>query len=153
MSQVRQTLMQAVRYAFFSLSAALIEFVVENGLEWGFRTFGHMTVAPYWPCYLTALIISVVWNFTVNRNFNFKSVVNVRIGMAKVLVYYLFFTPLSTWWGHLLTDGAGWNHNVVLVGTILLNGVTEFLVYRFWVFSKTINTNARAQQRVATPQG
>ena len=148
-STARQTLFQAVRYAFYSMSAAVIEFLVENLLEWGFRHFGGMAVAPYWPCYLTALVISVIWNFTINRNFNFNSVVDVRVGMAKILVYYVFFTPLSTWWGHILTS-AGWNHNVVLIGTILLNGVTEFMVYRYAVFGKTMNTNRRAQRQAAS---
>ena len=146
MSAMRQTLIQAVRYALFSSSAALIEFSVATALNW---IFPHVldTPAPYWPCYLTALIISVIWNFTINRNFNFKSVVDIRVGMAKVLIYYIFFTPLSTWWTYRLVDVAGWNSTAVLVGTIVVNGVTEFLVYRFWVFDKTINTNQRAQRQ------
>ena len=142
----KETLWQALRYALFSSSAALIEFGSENLLEFAWRHFAQIERAPYWPCYLIALTLSVVWNFTINRKFNFKSANNVPIAMLKVLGYYLVFTPLSSWGGAVL-DGMLWNHNVILVLTILLNGVTEFLFYRFVVFSKSINTNELAKKK------
>jgi putative flippase GtrA len=144
----KETLFQALRYALFSSSAALIEFGSENLLELLWRHWAHVARAPYWPCYLIALTLSVVWNFTINRRFNFKSANNVPIAMLKVVGYYLVFTPLSSWWGDAL-DGIGWDHNLILVLTILTNGVTEFLFYRFVVFHKSINTNNLAKKRAA----
>jgi putative flippase GtrA len=144
-SSTKETWFQAFRYALFSSSAALIEFGSENLLELAWRHWAHVQRAPYWPCYLIALTLSVIWNFTINRKFNFKSANNVPIAMLKVLGYYLVFTPLSSWWGAAL-DGLGWNHNLILVLTILSNGVTEFLFYRFVVFRKSINTNNLAKK-------
>lgn len=99
----------------------------------------------YWPCYLIALIASVLWNFTVNREFTFKSAGNVPLAMAKVFGFYCVFTPLSTWWGSVLTDG-GINEYIVLFGTMLINLITEFLYDRFFVFGSSINTNKRANR-------
>ena len=84
-------------------------------------------------------MLSVVWNFTLNRKFTFKSAANVPIAMAKVLTYYAVFTPLSTWGGDWLT-GIGWNEYVVLVVSMLLNFATEFLYDRFVVFGGSIDT-------------
>ena len=141
------TFVQALRYAFYSLSAAIIEYLLGLLLPLAWASLS-IPGNPYWPCYLIALIVSIVWNFTVNRSFNFKSVVNVRVGMIKVLVYYLFFTPLSTWWVNVLTVDMHWNYNLVLIGTIIINGITEFMVYRYAVFTKSMNTNKHAKPAV-----
>ena len=93
----------------------------------------------YWISYLSALILSVIWNFTLNRKFTFHSAGNVPLAMLKVAVFYAIFTPLSTWWGHALTE-IGWNNDLVFVGTMLINFVTEYLYDRFVVFGKTIDT-------------
>ena len=60
--------------------------------------------------------------------------------MLKVLGYYAVFTPLSTWWGDALTD-AKVNEYIVLIGTMLVNFITEYLFQRFVVFRGSINTN------------
>lgn len=140
----RLTFIQALRYAFFSASAAGIEFLLGILLPLLWRSL-HIPGGSYWPGYLIALIVSIVWNFTINRSFNFKSVVNVRVAMTKVLVYYLFFTPLSTWWVNELTTRLHWNYTLVLIATIIINGATEFLVYRYAVFHRSMNTNKRGQ--------
>ena len=93
---------------------------------------------PYWPSYLTALILSILWNFTLNRNVTFKSATNIPLAMLKVFGYYLIFTPLSTLWGKALTD-IGWNEYLVLGGTMVINFVTEFLFMRFVVFKDKSN--------------
>lgn len=134
----KETFLQVVKFMLFSISAGLIQTIVFTLMN----EIGHL---PYAVSYLTALVLSVLWNFTLNRRFTFKSANNVPIAMLKVLGYYCVFTPLSTWWGAALTD-AGVNEYVTLIGTMLVNFVTEFLFNRFVVFRNSINTNDLANK-------
>ena len=129
---------QVIKFTLFSISAGIIETL-------SFTLLNEVFQLPYMPCYLTALILSVIWNFTLNREFTFKSANNVPLAMLKVACFYLVFTPLSTWWGTALTN-AGWNEYIVLFGTMAVNLTTEFLYDRFFVFRVTMNTNKRAQK-------
>jgi len=147
------TALQALRYAFFSLSAAGIQFLSTALLAYVWGNISHATMLSDRIFYLVGLIISIVWNFTVNRSFNFKSVVNVRAGMIKVLIYYVFFTPISTWWVGVLSNDLHWNYYLVTIGTIIINGATEFLVYRYAVFPKSMNTSKRGQAAQQAEQG
>jgi putative flippase GtrA len=95
----------------------------------------------HWLSYLVSLILSVLWNFTLNRKFTFYSANNVPIAMLKVAGFYLVFTPLSTWWTAVLTsEQFAWNEYLVLVLTMLINFVTEYLFDRFVVFGNSIDT-------------
>ena len=132
----RAELVRALKFALFSASAGLIQ-------AGSFALLDSALRLPYWISYLTALILSVLWNFTFNRKFTFHSAANVPIAMAKVAGFYLVFTPLSTWAGARL-EGAGVNAYVVLIGTMLVNFVTEFLFDRFFVFGKSIDTDGKA---------
>jgi hypothetical protein len=85
-------------------------------------------------------VLSVIYNFTINRKFTFKSANNVPIAMLKVFIYYLVFTPLSIWWGEALTSDAKWNEYLVLFLTMFINMATEFLVTRYWVYGNSINS-------------
>jgi len=96
----------------------------------------------YWPAYLTSLVLSVLWNFTLNRRYTFQSAANVPVAMAKVFGYYLVFTPLSTWLG-ALAEGAGVNEYIVLAVTMLSNFVTEFLFCKFVVYRYQENTRTK----------
>ena len=129
---------QVIKFTLFSISAGIIETL-------SFTLLNEVFHLPYMPCYLTALILSVIWNFTLNREFTFKSANNVPLAMLKVACFYLVFTPLSTWWGTALTN-AGWNEYIVLFGTMAVNLTTEFLYDRFFVFRGTMNTNKLAQK-------
>lgn len=93
----------------------------------------------------------MLYNFTVNRKFTFKSAKNVPLAMMQVIAYYLVFTPLSTWWGEALTR-AGWNEYIVLFGTMVINLVTEFSYYRFVVYRKHMFTNKQGQAELAKQQ-
>ncbi len=135
MSEKKKEFIRAIKFTLFSLSAGLIQFG-------SFAFMDEVLHMPYWPAYLIALTLSVLWNFTINRKFTFKSANNVPVAMFKVFVYYAVFTPLSTWWGKALTD-IGWNEYVVLLGTMVINFVTEFLFDRFFVFGKSIDTNIK----------
>ena len=134
----KQNLEQSVKFLLFSCTAGIVQVI-------SFTILNETTDLPYWPSYLIALVLSVLYNFTINRRFTFKSSNNVPIAMIKVACYYAVFTPMSTWWGARLTD-IGWNEYVVLIGTMLVNFVTEFLFWRFVVFGKTINTNDLAKK-------
>jgi putative flippase GtrA len=138
MSEKKKELIRAIKFTLFSLSAGLIQFG-------SFAFMDEVLHMPYWPAYLIALTLSVLWNFTINRKFTFKSANNVPIAMFKVFVYYAVFTPLSTWWGKALTD-INWNEYVVLLGTMVINFVTEFLFDRFFVFGKSIDTNIKPEK-------
>lgn len=134
----KEELARVSKYVLFSASAGIIQFLV--------FTLTHEIVGwPYWPCYLSALVISVLWNFTLNREFTFKSTANIPRAMTLVALYYCVFTPLSTLWGTALTN-AGWNDYLVLGGTMLVNLTTEFLFWRLVVYRDSIDTNARAKR-------
>ena len=134
----RQTAWQFIKFTLFSISAGLIQ-------AGAFALLNELTGLPYWPSYLIALVLSVVWNLTFNRRFTFRSSVNMSKAMALVLAYYAVFTPLSTWWGDALT-GIGWNEYLVLGGTMVINFVTEYLFQSLVVFRGTMNTNDAAQR-------
>ena len=127
-------LLRAVKFALISASAGIIQIGT-------FTLLNELLHLPYWISYLVALVLSVIWNFTLNRKYTFKSAANVPVAMLKVAAYYAVFTPLSTWLEHLLTTGAGWNEYLVTAINMLLNFVTEFLYQRFFVFGKSLDTN------------
>jgi quinol monooxygenase YgiN/putative flippase GtrA len=130
----RRTALQLLKFTLLSISAGLIQTAA-------FTALSELTPLPYWPCYLAALALSVAYNFTANRKFTFKQAANVPAAMLKIGIYYLFFTPLSVWGGHRLTD-AGANEYAVLAGSLFANFITEFLVYKYAVFrAKPSDTN------------
>ncbi len=140
-SPEKKTLSQVIKFIIFSVSAGVIQTI-------SFTVINELTTWKYTPCYLIALTLSVLWNFTLNREFTFKSANNIPVAMAKVAAFYCVFTPLSTWWGSALT-GAGFNEYIVLFGTMAVNLTSEFLYDRFFVFRGTMNTNKRAQKETA----
>jgi len=115
-----------------SASAGIIQVV-------SFALLNELMSWPYWPSYLIALTLSVLWNFTLNRRYTFQSAANVPVAMAKVFGFYLVFTPLSTWLGQL-AENAGVNEYIVLALTMLSNFVLEFLFCKFVVYRNQENT-------------
>jgi putative flippase GtrA len=136
----KQNIIQFFKFTAFSCTAGLVQII-------SFTLLNELTDFPYWPSYLIALILSVLYNFTVNRRYTFKSANNIPKAMFLVALYYCAFTPLSTLWGEYLTN-AGWNYYVVLFGTMIINFVTEFLFDRFVVFKNSIYTNKLAQKEI-----
>ena len=136
---------QVVKFTLFSISAGLIQIAVFTLME----TVFHL---PYWPSYLTALVLSVLWNFTFNRRYTFRSDASVARSMLLVALFYAVFTPVSTWWGHALTT-AGWNDFLVLACTMVINFVTEFLYQRFVVYRNRIDTNDVARRASQKAEG
>ena len=132
----RKELLRAVKFTLFSISAGVIEIV-------SFSLLTELTVLPYWPCYLIALVLSVLWNFTFNRRYTFRSAGNVPKAMAFVAAYYCVFTPLSTLGGNFLAN-LGWNEYLVTGLNMVVNFVTEFLYDKYVVFRGTVDTNSLA---------
>lgn len=136
-SEKTKEIIRFIKFLFFSISAGLIEmgsFALLNEFIFPNR---------YWPCYLIALVLSVLWNFTLNRNFTFKSASNVPIAMLKVAAYYAVFTPITTLLGSYLADTLMWNEYLVTVINMVLNFVTEFLYQRYFVFGSSIDTKVK----------
>ncbi len=120
------------KFVFFSASAGIIEMgsfaLLNELLDW-----------PYWPSYLIALTLSVLWNFTLNRKFTFKSAANVPKAMFLVFLYYLVFTPLTTVGGNYLAENLHWNEYLVTAINMILNLVTEFLYQKHVVYRNQID--------------
>ena len=133
-------LLRFLKFALFSASAGLIEMGA-------FALLNELLHLPYWLSYLVALVLSVLWNFTLNRQYTFKSTANIGRAMTLVFCYYLVFTPLSTMLEHQLAGVQGWNEYLVTFMNMVINFVTEFLFQRFVVYGKNVDTNARAQKQ------
>lgn len=121
----KKQMLQAVKFTLFSVSAGIIQIVSFALLE--------IFIKDYWVPYLVSLVLSIIWNFTLNRRYTFKSATNVPIAMAKVFGFYLLFTPLSTYLGDM-AESCGVNDFVILLVTMLSNFVLEFLFCKFVVY-------------------
>ena len=116
---------QAVKFTLFSASAGVIQI--------GSFALLEIFIEDYWIPYLISLVLSILWNFTLNRRYTFKSAANVPVAMAKVFGFYLVFTPLSTYLGNLAED-RGMHDFLILIVTMLANFVLEFLFCKFVVY-------------------
>lgn len=137
--ETKKELFRTVKYALFAASAGIIQFGT-------FALLNELLHWAYWVSYLIALVLSVLWNFTLNRRYTFQSASNVPKAMLLVFLYYLIFTPVSTLLEYFLTNQLGWNEYLVTAINMILNFVTEFLYQRFVVFRDTIDTNDKANR-------
>ena len=137
----KKELLRTLKFTLCSASAGIIQALA-------FALLNETLNLEYWFSYLVALVLSVLWNFTLNRKFTFRSATNVPIAMLKVAGYYAVFTPLSTWWTAWLTGAnVRWNEYLVLVLTMIINFVTEYLFDRFFVFGNSIDTNVKNKDK------
>ncbi len=134
----KENITHAIKFTLFSLSAGLIQI---GSFALLFEVFNLKESVAYF----IALVLSVIWNFTLNRKFTFKSAANIPVAMTKVGIYYLIFTPLSTWWVAALAL-IGWNEYLVVVLTMFVNFITEFVFTRFVVYHKQINTAVKDKE-------
>lgn len=127
-----------LKFVLFSASAGIIEMgsfaLLNELLDW-----------PYWPSYLIALVLSVLWNFTLNRKFTFRSAANVPRAMLLVFAYYCVFTPVTTVGGNYLAENLGWNEYLVTGINMGLNLVTEFLYQKYVVYKDQIDNAVKAE--------
>lgn len=139
----KETLMQSIKFTLFSISAGIIQIVVEIIML-------ELIHVKAWLAYLVALILSVLWNFTLNKEYTFKSAANVPVAMLKVGCFYLVFTPLSTLWTNYFVDTLGVNEYIILGITMILNFVLEFLYCKFFVYKNSINTKVKNENKKDT---
>ena len=141
--------LQALKFAAFSASAGVIQvvsFTLLNELvpqtESTNAVLQWLLNSEYGACYLVALTLSVLWNFTFNRKFTFKSATNIPVAMLKVFGFYCVFTPISTIVGEMVAQKSSWDfiEYVILGVTMATNMVSEFLYCRFFVYKDSMNT-------------
>ena len=135
----KKELIRKIKFTLFSISAGIIEIVIFTLLE-------EFTNFSYWACYLPALIASVIWNFTLNREYTFKSTVNIPKAMTLVFLFYLVFTPVSTIVGNYLAETLGWNDFIVTLINMLANFILEYLYDKFVVFKGSIDTKVKHER-------
>ena len=153
----KENALQAIKFALFSASAGIIQVVsftllnevVLPNIHIENEAVMKVLSAEYGVCYLIALILSVIWNFTFNRKFTFKSATNVPIAMLKILGFYCVFTPISTIIGEAVMRSTSWEfaEYIVLACTMATNMITEFLFCRFVVYKDSMNTNDLAKEK------
>ena len=145
MNAKKDNIIQVIKFVLFSTSAGIIQTLTFTLLtELPPKLFDKEL--PYWACYLPALVLSVVFNFTVNRKFTFKSASNIPVAMLKVALFYAVFTPVTTVLGNMAATKFDAANNPVadylIFGvTMLLNLVTEFLYQKYFVFRDAIKTD------------
>ena len=135
----RKEVIRSLKFLLFSISAGAIELAA-------FSLLNELTGWSYWPCYLIALVLSVLWNFTLNRRYTFQSANNVPKAMALVFGFYCVFTPLSTILGSYLADTLLWNEYIVTILNMVSNFVLEYIYDRLVVFRGSIDTNSLARK-------
>ena len=136
----KKEVIRSLKFLLFSISAGVIELAA-------FSLLNELTSWSYWPCYLVALALSVLWNFTLNRRYTFQSANNVPRAMALVFAFYCVFTPLSTFLGSFLADTLGWNEYLATILNMAANFILEYLYDRLVVFRGSIDTNSRARNK------
>ena len=138
MEKKNQSILQALKFTLFSISAGIIQVGVFSLLE--------LFIKDYWIPYLISLACSILWNFTLNRIYTFRSAANIPVAMAKVFGFYLVFTPLSTWLGNL-AEGHGIHDFLILTVTMICNFVLEFLFCKLVVYRGKENTVSPAHNQ------
>ena len=135
----KREIIRMIKFVLVSASAGIVEILV-------FTLMNELTGLRYWPCYLTALIASVVWCFTINRRYTFKSAKNMPRAMAMVFAFYLVFTPATTILGNYLAETLHWNEYLVTAINMALNLSLEYLYDTFVVYRGEMDNNDIAER-------
>ena len=144
-NEKKKEVIRALKFLAFSVSAG----VIQMG---SFTILNLIFPDKYAMKSYIALTLSVLWNFTFNRKFTFKSAANVRIAMLKTLGYYVVFAPLSIHFGDIyLVQTLGWNQILIQAITMVVNFVTEFLFQRFFVFKNSLDTAEKKKEQKESP--
>ncbi|MBR5459679.1 MAG: GtrA family protein [Clostridia bacterium] len=128
----KKNILQLIKFTLFSASAGIIQVA-------SFALFNEAFHFNYWLGYIISLVLSIVWNFTLNRRYTFKSAANVPVAMTKIFLFYLVFTPLSTYLGDLAERG-GINDYLILAVTMISNFILEYLFCKLFVYKNQENT-------------
>jgi len=139
----KKEIVRMIKFVLFSASAGIIETLSMILCEEVLHIPGHYI------CYGIALTLSVLWNFTFNRAFTFKSAANIRRAMLLAFLFYIPFAPFTIWSEHFLADIKGWNEYLVLAGNMVLNLVLEYLWDDKVVYRNSKDTNSLAKKESA----
>ena len=129
---MNKELIRTIKFTLFSISAGIIQILL-------FTLLNELLHLDYWVSYLTSLVASILWNFTINRKVTFKSSNNIKLSMLLVFLFYLVFTPVSTVLGNL-AEKAEVNEYVILALTMISNFVLEYLFTRYVVYRNSCDT-------------
>lgn len=132
MKKSTQEWVRVFKFVLFSASAGIIQIG-------SFTLLNEFTGWRYWPCYLISLLLSILWNFTFNRRFTFKSNANITRAMLLVLAFYAVFTPATTILGDWLAEDLLWNEYLVTGINMLLNLSLEYLYQRYVVYRNRVD--------------
>lgn len=143
MKQPNETLVQTFKFTLLSLSAGLVE-------ACSFMLIDLLTPMTYDWKHVISIVLSVLYNFTLNRRYTFKSANNIPIAMLKVGIFYVFFIPVTAWLGQIAAN-TGWNEYLIKGLSMLANFVGEFIWWKYIVFRGTENTNDLAKKTVEEP--
>ena len=125
-----------IKFVLFSISAGVIEIV-------SFALLSELTPLKEWISYIISVVLSVIWNFTFNRKFTFKSANNIPIAMLKVALFYVVFIPLTALLEKLLTEDLLWPGLLATAINMVLNFILEFFYQRYFVFCKGLDSNTK----------
>ena len=139
MKAMNKNLWQAVKFTLFSISAGIIQVLSFALLH------DVLGLESYWMSHVPSLVLSVIWNFTFNRRYTFRSDAPLVRSMLLVALFYVVFTPASAWWGTLL-ERAGVHAWLIEAINLLANFVLEVLYQRFVVYRGHIDTNDIARK-------
>lgn len=123
---------RVLKFVLFSASAGIIQIG-------SFALLNELASWKYWPCYLISLLLSILWNFTFNRCYTFKSDANIPRAMMLVLAFYAVFTPVTTVMGNYLAEDLLWNEYIVTGINMFLNLTLEYLYQRYVVYRNKID--------------
>ena len=162
-SKKKQEIWRAVKFVLFSLSAGAIQLV--SSLLLKLVLLDYIIPADSTIFFITeqatstfiadtvGLVLSVIWNFTFNRKFTFKSANNVPIAMLLAFVFYIPFYPFQIWYVPTIEDaltasiGADFAFIIGLVNCMIINFILEFLWQTFVVFRKSKDTNVKKEKK------
>ena len=125
-----------IKFVLFSISAGVIEIV-------SFALLSKLTHLKEWISYIISVVLSVIWNFTFNRKFTFKSANNIPIAMLKVALFYVVFIPLTALLEKFLTEDLLWPGILATAINMVLNFILEFFYQRYFVFGKSLDSNTK----------
>lgn len=139
---------RVIKFTLISISAGLIQVGSYALLRLLISQFAEGSWQDYVFAYTPSLLLSVIWNFTINRKYTFKSASNVKIAMLLVLAFYAVFAPVSIILGGIAVDN-GAHPDLVFVITMLLNFVLEFLYTRYVVYKDSCDTLEQKEKDTA----
>lgn len=127
----RKEFWRAIKFTLISISAGIIQTLA--------YTLGFELIKlNHWIASAIALVLSVIWNFTINRKYTFKSVNNLKRAMLLVALFYIVFGPIVIYLNYLGEGMA--NGYLLLAGTMIVNLILEYVFMRFVVYKNDCDT-------------